>query len=148
MLSQFTLILWGTGPSVLNPSSSDFPRPSNNSCKTFDAQQICIGEKHRSHLGGTGSFVFALAYSHCYKTGSLSALLGFQPEQKCECCEYTLLIVAMCHISLNQSAERMEEQRGRIKCMHAGGVAEEPRLPHWKEFSAFRRFYHYRALQS
>uniref|UniRef100_A0A673BW56 P/Homo B domain-containing protein n=1 Tax=Sphaeramia orbicularis TaxID=375764 RepID=A0A673BW56_9TELE len=44
VLSQFTLILWGTGPSVVNPSSSDFPRPSNNSCKTFDAQQICIGE--------------------------------------------------------------------------------------------------------
>lgn len=44
VLSQFTLILWGTGPSVINPSSSDFPRPSNNSCKTFDAQQICIGE--------------------------------------------------------------------------------------------------------
>uniref|UniRef100_A0A665V413 Furin (paired basic amino acid cleaving enzyme) b n=1 Tax=Echeneis naucrates TaxID=173247 RepID=A0A665V413_ECHNA len=42
VLSQFTLILWGTGPSVVNPSSSDFPRPSNNSCKTFDAQQICI----------------------------------------------------------------------------------------------------------
>lgn len=44
VLSQFTLVLWGTGPSALNPSSSDFPRPSNNSCKTFDAQQICIGE--------------------------------------------------------------------------------------------------------
>lgn len=42
VLSQFTLILWGTGPSVVNPASSDFPRPSNNSCKTFDAQQICI----------------------------------------------------------------------------------------------------------
>ncbi|XP_034032723.1 furin (paired basic amino acid cleaving enzyme) b [Thalassophryne amazonica] len=42
VLSQFTLILWGTGPSAVNPSSSDFPRPSNNSCKTFDAQQICI----------------------------------------------------------------------------------------------------------
>uniref|UniRef100_A0A3Q1J9K3 P/Homo B domain-containing protein n=1 Tax=Anabas testudineus TaxID=64144 RepID=A0A3Q1J9K3_ANATE len=42
VLSQFTLILWGTGPSAINPSSSDFPRPSNNSCKTFDAQQICI----------------------------------------------------------------------------------------------------------
>lgn len=42
MLSQFTLILWGTGPNILNPSASDFPRPSNNSCKTFDAQQICI----------------------------------------------------------------------------------------------------------
>nr|XP_020470889.1 furin [Monopterus albus]XP_020470891.1 furin [Monopterus albus] len=41
-LGQFTLILWGTGPSIINPSSSDFPRPSNNSCKTFDAQQICI----------------------------------------------------------------------------------------------------------
>uniref|UniRef100_A0A672FUZ3 Furin (paired basic amino acid cleaving enzyme) b n=1 Tax=Salarias fasciatus TaxID=181472 RepID=A0A672FUZ3_SALFA len=42
VLSQFTLILWGTGPSAVNPSSPDFPRPSNNSCKTFDAQQICI----------------------------------------------------------------------------------------------------------
>uniref|UniRef100_A0AAQ4Q3A2 Furin (paired basic amino acid cleaving enzyme) b n=1 Tax=Gasterosteus aculeatus aculeatus TaxID=481459 RepID=A0AAQ4Q3A2_GASAC len=42
VLRQFTLILWGTGSSVFNPSSSDFPRPSNNSCKTFDAQQICI----------------------------------------------------------------------------------------------------------
>ncbi|KAM4553978.1 furin (paired basic amino acid cleaving enzyme) b isoform 1-T2 [Fundulus diaphanus] len=42
VLSQFTFILWGTGPSVVNPSSPDFPRPSNNSCKTFDAQQICI----------------------------------------------------------------------------------------------------------
>uniref|UniRef100_A0A8C3B202 Furin (paired basic amino acid cleaving enzyme) b n=1 Tax=Cyclopterus lumpus TaxID=8103 RepID=A0A8C3B202_CYCLU len=42
VLSQFTLTLWGTGSSVVNPSSSDFPRPSNNSCKTFDAQQICI----------------------------------------------------------------------------------------------------------
>ncbi|KAM4619288.1 furin (paired basic amino acid cleaving enzyme) b isoform 1-T1 [Polymixia lowei] len=41
-LSQFTLVLWGTGSSAVNPSSSDFPRPSNNSCKTFDAQQICI----------------------------------------------------------------------------------------------------------
>ncbi|XP_047189048.1 furin (paired basic amino acid cleaving enzyme) b isoform X2 [Scophthalmus maximus] len=42
VLNQFTLILWGTGPSAVNPSSADFPRPSNNSCKTFDAQQICI----------------------------------------------------------------------------------------------------------
>ncbi|KAM8892325.1 furin (paired basic amino acid cleaving enzyme) b isoform 2-T4 [Spinachia spinachia] len=42
VLSQFALILWGTGSSVGNPSSADFPRPSNNSCKTFDAQQICI----------------------------------------------------------------------------------------------------------
>lgn len=47
VLSQFTLILWGTGPSIVNPSSPDFPRPSNNSCKTFDAQQICIGEIDR-----------------------------------------------------------------------------------------------------
>uniref|UniRef100_A0A4W6EFU2 Furin (paired basic amino acid cleaving enzyme) b n=1 Tax=Lates calcarifer TaxID=8187 RepID=A0A4W6EFU2_LATCA len=72
VLSQFTLILWGTGPSAVNPSSSDFPRPSNNSCKTFDAQQICIGEIIRA-LAGTqtstwkmGSFVLALAHSHCY----------------------------------------------------------------------------------
>uniref|UniRef100_A0A673X1V4 Furin (paired basic amino acid cleaving enzyme) b n=1 Tax=Salmo trutta TaxID=8032 RepID=A0A673X1V4_SALTR len=42
VLSQFTLILYGTGSSSINPLSPDFPRPSNNSCKTFDAQQICI----------------------------------------------------------------------------------------------------------
>uniref|UniRef100_H3D3P2 Furin (paired basic amino acid cleaving enzyme) b n=1 Tax=Tetraodon nigroviridis TaxID=99883 RepID=H3D3P2_TETNG len=42
VLSQFTLILMGTGRSAANLSSFDFPRPSNNSCKTFDAQQICI----------------------------------------------------------------------------------------------------------
>uniref|UniRef100_A0A3P9MLC7 Furin (paired basic amino acid cleaving enzyme) b n=1 Tax=Oryzias latipes TaxID=8090 RepID=A0A3P9MLC7_ORYLA len=42
VLTQFTLLLWGTGPGLVNPSSPDFPRPSNNSCKTFDAQQICI----------------------------------------------------------------------------------------------------------
>ncbi|XP_061678705.1 furin (paired basic amino acid cleaving enzyme) b [Syngnathoides biaculeatus] len=42
VLSQFKLTLWGTGSSVVSPLSSDFPRPSNNSCKTFDAQQICI----------------------------------------------------------------------------------------------------------
>ncbi|KAL0968419.1 hypothetical protein UPYG_G00266630 [Umbra pygmaea] len=42
VLSQFTLILYGTGSSSFNPASPDFPRPSNNSCKTFDAQQICI----------------------------------------------------------------------------------------------------------
>lgn len=56
VLSQFTLVLWGTGPSALNPSSSDFPRPSNNSCKTFDAQQICIGEVlTQTHLHTPGS---------------------------------------------------------------------------------------------
>ncbi|XP_017340495.1 furin (paired basic amino acid cleaving enzyme) b [Ictalurus punctatus] len=42
VLSQFTLILYGTGSSAVDPSASDFSRPSNNSCKTFDAQQICI----------------------------------------------------------------------------------------------------------
>ncbi|XP_051916018.1 furin (paired basic amino acid cleaving enzyme) b [Hippocampus zosterae] len=42
VLSQFTLTLWGTGYNVVSPLLSDFPRPSNNSCKTFDAQQICI----------------------------------------------------------------------------------------------------------
>uniref|UniRef100_A0AAQ4P7B1 P/Homo B domain-containing protein n=1 Tax=Gasterosteus aculeatus aculeatus TaxID=481459 RepID=A0AAQ4P7B1_GASAC len=51
VLSQFTLILWGTGSSVVNPSSSDFPRPSNDSCKTFDAQQICIEPLCRSSRG-------------------------------------------------------------------------------------------------
>ncbi|KAM9497151.1 furin (paired basic amino acid cleaving enzyme) b isoform 1-T1 [Clarias gariepinus] len=42
VLSQFTLILYGTGSSTVDLSASDFSRPSNNSCKTFDAQQICI----------------------------------------------------------------------------------------------------------
>ncbi|XP_030620621.1 furin (paired basic amino acid cleaving enzyme) b [Chanos chanos] len=42
VLSQFTLILYGTGSTAFDPSASDYSRPSNNSCKTFDAQQICI----------------------------------------------------------------------------------------------------------
>lgn len=42
VLSQFTLILYGTGSSATDPSVSDYTRPSNNSCKTFDTQQICI----------------------------------------------------------------------------------------------------------
>nr|XP_055047476.1 furin (paired basic amino acid cleaving enzyme) b [Misgurnus anguillicaudatus] len=42
VLSQFTLILYGTGSSATDPFVSDYTRPSNNSCKTFDTQQICI----------------------------------------------------------------------------------------------------------
>ncbi|XP_062847344.1 furin (paired basic amino acid cleaving enzyme) b isoform X2 [Trichomycterus rosablanca] len=42
VLSQFTLILYGTGSSAMDSGGYDFSRPSNNSCKTFDAQQICI----------------------------------------------------------------------------------------------------------
>ncbi|XP_073724638.1 furin (paired basic amino acid cleaving enzyme) b isoform X2 [Misgurnus anguillicaudatus] len=44
VLSQFTLILYGTGSSATDPFVSDYTRPSNNSCKTFDTQQICIGQ--------------------------------------------------------------------------------------------------------
>lgn len=42
VLSQFTLILYGTGSSATDPFVPDYTRPSNNSCKTFDTQQICI----------------------------------------------------------------------------------------------------------
>uniref|UniRef100_A0A6Q2XX90 P/Homo B domain-containing protein n=1 Tax=Esox lucius TaxID=8010 RepID=A0A6Q2XX90_ESOLU len=59
VLSQFTLILYGTGSSSINPSSPDFPRPSNNSCKTFDAQQICIGEIRLFFI----TFSFSLSFS-------------------------------------------------------------------------------------
>ncbi|KAG5849099.1 hypothetical protein ANANG_G00106430 [Anguilla anguilla] len=41
-LTQFTLVLYGTGSTSINPSGSDFSQPSNNSCKTFDDKQICI----------------------------------------------------------------------------------------------------------
>uniref|UniRef100_A0A8C1GSC3 Furin (paired basic amino acid cleaving enzyme) b n=1 Tax=Cyprinus carpio TaxID=7962 RepID=A0A8C1GSC3_CYPCA len=51
VLSQFTLILYGTGSSATDPSISDYTRPSNNSCKTFDAQQICIGKTHHGPRG-------------------------------------------------------------------------------------------------
>uniref|UniRef100_A0A672LHF2 Furin-like n=1 Tax=Sinocyclocheilus grahami TaxID=75366 RepID=A0A672LHF2_SINGR len=38
--------------SATDPSISDYTRPSNNSCKTFDTQQICIGKTHtHTHLG-------------------------------------------------------------------------------------------------
>ncbi|KAG1933926.1 furin isoform 1 preproprotein [Pimephales promelas] len=42
LMTMFTLILYGTGSSASDPSISDYTRPSNNSCKTFDTQQICI----------------------------------------------------------------------------------------------------------
>ncbi len=51
VLSQFTLILYGTGSSATDPSISDYTRPSNNSCKTFDTQQICIGKTHHGPKG-------------------------------------------------------------------------------------------------
>uniref|UniRef100_A0AAY4BVU8 P/Homo B domain-containing protein n=1 Tax=Denticeps clupeoides TaxID=299321 RepID=A0AAY4BVU8_9TELE len=41
-LTQFTLVLYGTGPEVLNTSSSELSQPSNSSCKTFDLNQNCI----------------------------------------------------------------------------------------------------------
>ncbi|KAI1889765.1 hypothetical protein AGOR_G00166300 [Albula goreensis] len=41
-LTQFTLVLYGTGSSSINLSGSDFSQPSNNSCKTFDDKQVCI----------------------------------------------------------------------------------------------------------
>uniref|UniRef100_A0AAY4CEV3 P/Homo B domain-containing protein n=1 Tax=Denticeps clupeoides TaxID=299321 RepID=A0AAY4CEV3_9TELE len=44
LLLQFTLVLYGTGPEVLNTSSSELSQPSNSSCKTFDLNQNCIGE--------------------------------------------------------------------------------------------------------
>lgn len=138
VLSQFTLILWGTGPSVINSSSSYFPRPSNNSCKTFDAQQICIGEtvSQHTHTLWTGAMSEHTLICICAGTQLLlqNRLLvrlcwAFQLV-KSECCEYrspnlqasrasvytcTLKMhIAICHISLNQSVERMEEQQGKI----------------------------------
>ncbi|XP_036399472.1 furin (paired basic amino acid cleaving enzyme) a [Megalops cyprinoides] len=41
-LTQFTLVLYGTGSSSINLSGSDYSQPSNNSCKTFDDKQVCI----------------------------------------------------------------------------------------------------------
>ncbi|XP_063052653.1 furin (paired basic amino acid cleaving enzyme) b [Engraulis encrasicolus] len=42
VLSQLTLVLYGTGSTAADPAVSELSRPSNNSCKTFDPQQICI----------------------------------------------------------------------------------------------------------
>ncbi|XP_062403414.1 furin (paired basic amino acid cleaving enzyme) b [Sardina pilchardus] len=42
VLSQVTLVLYGTGSSAADPAVSELSRPTNNSCKTFDLQQICI----------------------------------------------------------------------------------------------------------
>lgn len=98
VLSQFTLILWGTGPSIVNPSSPDFPRPSNNSCKTFDAQQICIGEIDRPFT--VTHEPLRLNRFICIGAGIQSLLpnrlwvrlcWAFQ-FVKSECCEYKLAI--------------------------------------------------------
>lgn len=41
-LTQFILVLYGTG--TPSSSSSDEPQPGNDSCKTLDLRQICIGK--------------------------------------------------------------------------------------------------------
>lgn len=88
---------------------------------------------------------------------------------KSECCEYRLAILqeseasvntlkmhtAICHISLNQSVERMEEQQGRINGISARGVMlmttveeydslteRQMRLGALFCFQAFRHFNH------
>uniref|UniRef100_A0A674P9A2 Furin (paired basic amino acid cleaving enzyme) b n=1 Tax=Takifugu rubripes TaxID=31033 RepID=A0A674P9A2_TAKRU len=88
VLSQFTLVLMGTGPSAANPSSFDFPRPSNNSCKTFDAQQICIGETwKRSRFRRTGSFLLNLSLENWVDLSSVQACLPCNPA--CLTCSNT-----------------------------------------------------------
>ncbi|XP_061100380.1 furin (paired basic amino acid cleaving enzyme) a isoform X2 [Conger conger] len=49
-LTQFTLVLYGSGSTAVTPSGSDFSQPSNNSCKTFDDKQICIECSPGSYL--------------------------------------------------------------------------------------------------
>ncbi|XP_064836085.1 furin-1-like [Oncorhynchus masou masou] len=41
-LTQFTLVLYGTGSDSPSSTAKDLSQPSNGSCKTFDLQQICI----------------------------------------------------------------------------------------------------------
>uniref|UniRef100_A0A8C7T9V9 Furin (paired basic amino acid cleaving enzyme) a n=1 Tax=Oncorhynchus mykiss TaxID=8022 RepID=A0A8C7T9V9_ONCMY len=43
-LTQFTLVLYGTGSDSPSSTAKDLSQPSNGSCKTFDLQQICIGK--------------------------------------------------------------------------------------------------------
>uniref|UniRef100_A0A4W5M4Q1 Furin (paired basic amino acid cleaving enzyme) a n=1 Tax=Hucho hucho TaxID=62062 RepID=A0A4W5M4Q1_9TELE len=41
-LTQFTLVLYGTGSDSPSSTAKDLSQSSNGSCKTFDLQQICI----------------------------------------------------------------------------------------------------------
>nr|XP_023670000.1 furin-1-like isoform X1 [Paramormyrops kingsleyae]XP_023670001.1 furin-1-like isoform X1 [Paramormyrops kingsleyae]XP_023670002.1 furin-1-like isoform X1 [Paramormyrops kingsleyae]XP_023670003.1 furin-1-like isoform X1 [Paramormyrops kingsleyae]XP_023670004.1 furin-1-like isoform X1 [Paramormyrops kingsleyae]XP_023670005.1 furin-1-like isoform X1 [Paramormyrops kingsleyae]XP_023670007.1 furin-1-like isoform X1 [Paramormyrops kingsleyae]XP_023670008.1 furin-1-like isoform X1 [Paramormyrops len=41
-LTQFTLVLYGTDPDSTDLSGLDVSQPVNHSCKTFDADQMCI----------------------------------------------------------------------------------------------------------
>ncbi|KAM6980915.1 furin (paired basic amino acid cleaving enzyme) a isoform 1-T2 [Aplochiton taeniatus] len=41
-LTQFNLVLYGTGSASTSPSDKDMSQPANGSCKTFDLRQICI----------------------------------------------------------------------------------------------------------
>ncbi|MBN3314109.1 FURI1 protein, partial [Atractosteus spatula] len=41
-LTQFTLVLYGTGDSSPNVSRSDYSQSANASCKTFNMEQVCI----------------------------------------------------------------------------------------------------------
>uniref|UniRef100_A0A667YLG5 Furin (paired basic amino acid cleaving enzyme) a n=1 Tax=Myripristis murdjan TaxID=586833 RepID=A0A667YLG5_9TELE len=41
-LTQFTLVLYGTGTATSSSSDKELSQPGNGSCKTFDLRQICI----------------------------------------------------------------------------------------------------------
>lgn len=121
VLSQFTLILMGTGPSAANPSSFDFPRPSNNSCKTFDAQQICIGETWKlrallqlnglSRPAGSQSLLLTGVRSDRWEKQMLSIQYMFDKLPR------HLNTLTICRLSyaviVKILLDRMEKQQGR-----------------------------------
>src|SRR4029434_2906089 len=43
-LTQFMLVLYGSGTDTVDTSSPDLSQANNGSCKTFDLNQNCIGK--------------------------------------------------------------------------------------------------------
>ncbi|MGH0137080.1 UNVERIFIED_CONTAM: hypothetical protein FKN15_007663, partial [Acipenser sinensis] len=44
-LRKFTLVLYGTGSNTMNFSTSNSSQPRSSSCKTLNANQICVGSR-------------------------------------------------------------------------------------------------------
>uniref|UniRef100_A0AAY5ED52 P/Homo B domain-containing protein n=1 Tax=Electrophorus electricus TaxID=8005 RepID=A0AAY5ED52_ELEEL len=155
VLSQFTLILYGTGSSALDPSASDFSRPSNNSCKTFDAQQICIECSAGSSLflqgcvktcppGFTSSLqLLNLSLENWVEQSSVQACLPCHPacltcagpgEEQCLSCHSHSHLVATSCLHQKQVNHKspagaiLQGERGAEADSDAGGPSHLPLL--------------------
>ncbi|KAG9281091.1 furin isoform X1 [Astyanax mexicanus] len=146
VLSQFTLFLYGTGSSATDLSASDFSKPSNNSCKTFDAQQICIECSTGSSLflqgcvktcppGFTsGLQLLNLSLENWVEQSSVQACLPCHPacltcsgpgETECLSCPSHSHLVATSCLRQNQ-VQRKSPSGPALNDQRGGGLDQDP----------------------